>query len=149
MSGDEWPCAWTRYKALNRCNTEIIFIYISPANEDDMSLSHLTPDDTMSIPYNMVNISSDYGLVLDSTKSVPEPMLTHHQWGIVAFTWPMSYRKFHTYQSLICRRKSHITNCSQISQGPCIEQFCIIICSFSFAASPHCFKLLLPNDVIC
>ena len=34
-----------------------------------------------------VNIGSGNGLLPDSTKPLPEPMLTTDQWGAVAFTW--------------------------------------------------------------
>ena len=33
------------------------------------------------------NIGSGNGLLPDGTKPLPEPMLTYHQWGSVAFTW--------------------------------------------------------------
>ena len=36
---------------------------------------------------NLVNNGSGNGLLPDSTKSLPEPMLTNDQWGVVAFTW--------------------------------------------------------------
>ena len=32
-----------------------------------------------------VNIGSGNGLLPDSTKPLPEPLLTNHQWGSVAF----------------------------------------------------------------
>ena len=34
----------------------------------------------------LINIGSGNGLFSDGTKPFPEPMLTYHQWGIVAFT---------------------------------------------------------------
>ena len=35
---------------------------------------------------NLVNIGSSNGLIPDGNKPLPEPVLTFHQWGIVAFS---------------------------------------------------------------
>ena len=37
------------------------------------------------VSQDLVNIGSDNGLVPSGTKPLPEPMLTNHQWGFVAF----------------------------------------------------------------
>ena len=47
-----------------------------------------------------VNIGSDNGLLPDDTKPLPEPMLTNHQWGVMAFTWGQYHRKCPRYLSL-------------------------------------------------
>ena len=35
----------------------------------------------------LVNTGSSNGFVPDGTKPLPEPMLTYHSGGLVAFTW--------------------------------------------------------------
>ena len=49
----------------------------------------LVPDSTKPLPEPMltiwVNVGLGNGLVPDSTKPLPEPMLTNHQLGVVAF----------------------------------------------------------------
>ena len=59
-------------------------------------------------PYNLVNIGSGHGLLPGGTKPVPEPMLTVHQWSLVAFTWGQFHEKRSRYQSLAISLK--ITN---------------------------------------
>ena len=44
----------------------------------------------------------------DSTKPLPEPMLTFHQWDSVAFTWEQFYKKCSRIQFLIWNRKLNI-----------------------------------------
>ena len=51
----------------------------------------------------LVTIGSGYGLLSDSTKSLPEPMFTDHQWSQVTFIWvqipnelEIIYVKFHS-----------------------------------------------------
>ena len=53
-----------------------------------------------------VNIGSGNDLLPDSTKPLPEPMLTDHQWGLVAFTWEQFHKCLWT---LICNMCSEIT----------------------------------------
>ena len=48
----------------------------------------------------LVNTGSGNGLVPDSTKPLPGPMLTYHQWGLVAFTWGQFHEKCSRYLSL-------------------------------------------------
>ena len=48
-----------------------------------------------------VNIGSGNGLLPDGTKPLPEPILTNHKWGLVAFTWEQFHRKCPRYLSLI------------------------------------------------
>ena len=48
----------------------------------------------------MLNISGN-GLLPDGTKPLPEPMLTYHQSGLVAFTWRQFHTKCSIYLSLI------------------------------------------------
>ena len=40
-----------------------------------------------------VNIGSGNGLLPDGTKPLPEPVLTYHQSGPVAFTWGQFHMK--------------------------------------------------------
>ena len=44
-----------------------------------------------------VNIDSGNDLLPDGTKPLPEPMLTCHQWGSVAFTWEELQRNYSRY----------------------------------------------------
>ena len=50
---------------------------------------------------HLVNIGSGNGLLPDGTKPLPEPMLTNHQWGLVAFTRGQFCRKCPNYLSSI------------------------------------------------
>ena len=65
-----------------------------------------------------VNIGSGNGLLPDSTKPVPEPILTYHEWGFMVFTLEqfrsevqgtVLYNKFEKYT---------FKNNYHISQGP-------------------------------
>ena len=56
----------------------------------------------------LVNIGSGNGLVLSSTKPLPEPMMTYHQWGLVAFTCGQFHEKNSRYLSLTLISKSLI-----------------------------------------
>ena len=47
------------------------------------------------------NIDSDNGLLPNGTKPLPEPMLTYHQWGLMAFTWGQFYRKCSMHLSIL------------------------------------------------
>ena len=53
-----------------------------------------------------------------NTKPLPEPMLTSHQWSLVAFIWKQFHRKCSRYLSLIWVWKLLIWYLSGISQGP-------------------------------
>ena len=55
-----------------------------------------------------VNIGSGNGLLPDGTKPLPEPMLTYHQSGLVAFTQWQFHTKCSIYLSLIQVWKSLI-----------------------------------------
>ena len=52
------------------------------------SLNTLTHSGPVT-PYEKIldNTGSCNGLLPDGTKPLPEPMLTYHQWGSVAYTW--------------------------------------------------------------
>ena len=51
--------------------------------------------------WNWVNIGSGNDLVPSGTKSLPEQMLTNHQWVLLAFTWGKFHRKCSRYPCLI------------------------------------------------
>ena len=53
------------------------------------------------VTWNLVNIGSDNGLLPDGTKPLPEPMLTNHKWGLVAFTWGQFHGKCSRYLSFV------------------------------------------------
>ena len=58
---------------------------------------------------NSVNFGSSNGLLPDSTKLLPEPMLSLHQLGSVACIWGY-YHKIWTYQSVKQNHISEITS---------------------------------------
>ena len=53
-----------------------------------------------SVFMNLVSIGSGDDLLHYDTKSLPQPMLTNHQWGLVALTWGQFHRKSFRYLSL-------------------------------------------------
>ena len=65
-----------------------------------------------------VNMGSGNGLLLDSTKPLPELMLTYHWRYLVAFTWEQFHKKGSLTSSVACVRKLHFWNYYHISQGP-------------------------------
>ena len=48
----------------------------------------------------LVNTGSGNGLLPDGTKPLPEPMLTHLQWGLVAFIWGQFHKRYLSHHSL-------------------------------------------------
>ena len=56
----------------------------------------------------LVNISSGNGLLPDSTKPLPEPMLTDHQWSPVTFILRQFHKRCLNHQSLKSIWKLHI-----------------------------------------
>ena len=67
---------------------------------------------------SIVNNGSGNGLLPDGTKPFPEPMLTFHQSGPVAFKWWQFHRKHSRYQPMNYDRKFYTKLGSLISQGP-------------------------------
>ena len=55
-----------------------------------------------------VNIGSGNGLLPDSTKSLPEPMLTNHQWSPVTFISRQFHKRCLSHHSLKSIWKLHI-----------------------------------------
>ena len=55
---------------------------------------------SLGIPYGVIEFVN-IGLGDGGTKPLPQPMLTNHQWGLVAFTWGQFHRKYWRYLSLI------------------------------------------------
>ena len=49
----------------------------------------------------LVNIGSGNGSLPGGTEPLPEPKLTNHQLGLVAFTWGQFHRKWSRYLSLM------------------------------------------------
>ena len=87
------------------------------ANKVDMVLTQrglLTPFGVGDLG----NTGSGNGLLPDSTKPLPEPMLTHHQKGSVAFIRRHYNEKIWRYQSVKQNWKLHFKNHIKISQGP-------------------------------
>ena len=68
--------------------------------------------------YIGVNSGSGNGLVPDSTKSLPEPVLINLQWSLVAFTWQHFHKKWSRYLCLIRVWKCPIQDYSHLSLGP-------------------------------
>ena len=57
-------------------------------------LNLLWPSDTICLTSYRVNIGSGNSLLSGGrSKPLPGPVLTTHQWGLVAFTWGQFYRK--------------------------------------------------------
>ena len=76
-------------EALNNaleCPTHLYFIFNS-----------MWPSDTIW-RHRSVNTGSGNGLLPDGTKPLPQPMLTYHQRGSVAFSWEQFHRKCSRYQ---------------------------------------------------
>ena len=100
------------------CATES-FICLRPSwvvlKKRHLCINPLWPSDATWI---CVNIGSSNGLVPDGTKPLPEPMLTYHQQGPVAFIWVQFYKRCLSHQSLKLAWKLLIQIFVQISQGP-------------------------------
>ena len=64
-----------------------------------------------------VNAGSCNGLLTDSSKSLPEPMLTKYQWSCVALTWEQFHRKCSRYISFISVWKLLIWYYTSLHQG--------------------------------
>ena len=64
----------------------------------------------MSLSHNEFNIGSGNGLLPDSTKPLPEPMLTYSQWGRMALTWDQFHRQFSRFQFVKWVSKIHFQN---------------------------------------
>ena len=54
----------------------------------------------------------------DGNKPLPEPMLTYHQSGRVAFIWGQFHKKYHSHQPLKLAWKLSMENFDQFSQRP-------------------------------
>ena len=78
--------------------------------------------------YRLIYIVSHNGLVPDGTKPIPEPILTDHQWGPLAFSWGQLNLKCSRYQSPKCSVK--ITHWYEIATksvgGQCILKWTFI-----------------------
>ena len=66
----------------------------------------------------LVNIGLGNGLVPDGTKPLPQPRLTYHQWGLLAFSWGQFHRNCCRYHSLQCIWKLHFWKSYYITLGP-------------------------------
>ena len=100
------------------------------------------------MPYSiisLVNLGSSNGLLPDGTKPLPEPMLTNHQCGVVAFTWGQFHRKCSVYSSLVWVRKLLIYDHSCRGQW---VQILIVAYSASFHYSNQCWWDKLTNSKI-
>ena len=68
----------------------------------------LVSNDTIWQHRTWVNIGWANGLLLDGTKSLPEPILTSHYLGPLIFTWGLFHWESSSDQSLICCKISHL-----------------------------------------
>ena len=62
-------------------------------------------------PYGDIDrdsIGSGNGLLPDSTEPIPEPVLTYHQWGPVAFIWGQFHCNSSIFQWLECLWTLHV-----------------------------------------
>ena len=64
-----------------------------------------------------VNIGSGNGVLPDCTKPLPDPMLTYHQWGSVAYTREQFHRTCSMVQTVTWIRNVHLQNYCHISKG--------------------------------
>ena len=62
-----------------------------------------------------------YGLLSDGTKPLPEPTLTYHQWGPLAYSWGPFHSNCSRYNSFQNVQNVYIWKCCYISQGPIIQ----------------------------
>ena len=87
--------AWCQHASkhcLSQCWFRSMFPYIEHNLKSQkctpcLNLNSLRPSDAIWWQDIWVNIGSGNGLLPDGTKPLPEPMLTYHQWGLVAFIW--------------------------------------------------------------
>ena len=89
---------------------------------------------------NLFNIGSCNGLLLSGSKQLLEPMLTHHQWRLVAFTW----RQFHRSDQAISswygfRNKNVIT-------APLCSTFALMHCMWCYI-DPSYFGMWLHIEI--
>ena len=70
-----------------------------------MTLISLTHCGLVMVTKIWINIGSGNDFLPDSIEPLPEPLLTYHNWGFLAFTWGQFHRKCSRYLSLIWLRK--------------------------------------------
>ena len=70
---------------------------------------------------DLVNTGSGNGLSPDGTKPLPEPVLTYHQWSLMAFIWGLFHRKCLKYITVawvwIILYHSHISQRAKTPHG--------------------------------
>ena len=49
-----------------------------------------------------------HGLLPEGTKPLPEPMLTYHQLGLVAFIWGKFHRRYYSHHSLVSLKVTYL-----------------------------------------
>ena len=76
----------------------------------------------------MANIASGNGLLPESTKTHPAPLVTNHQWGLVELIWGQ-YNKLSKISSLDISLKLLLQDYSQISWWS--SQVIVSICSIA------------------
>ena len=81
-------------------------------------VNSLWPSDVIWHFRTWVNIGSGNGLLPDSNKPLPEPMLIYHQRGLVAFTGGQYHRKCSRYLSLIPVWKLEQLECLRSEDTP-------------------------------
>ena len=69
------------------------------------------------MPYIMSQKLVDSGLVPNSFKPLPQPILTYRHRDSLAFTWGKFHQKCLRFQSQKCVWKISVKNCNHISQG--------------------------------
>ena len=70
------------------------------ATVQEIIVNSLWPSDTIWRQRSWSTLAQGNGLLPDGTKPLPEPMLTYHQLGRVAFTWVQFYKRCLSHQSL-------------------------------------------------
>ena len=116
------------------CFRNSIFPGVKSVNSLWPSEAMATQDWFNMATQNWVNIGSGNGLEPDGTKPIPEPMLTYHQWDLLAFTWGKFHQKCSRYLSLIWVWKLLIHYYDHISQWP-MSQLDISLNSYTIITS--------------
>ena len=81
-------------------------------------LNSLRPSDAIWRQWSWTTLAQVMALLPDGTKPLPEPMLTYHQRGSVAYFWEQFRRNCSRYRFRIWVWKRHFEKYFQIPQGP-------------------------------
>ena len=92
----------------------------------------------------LICIGLDNALLPDGTKPLPEPVLTGHQWGLVAFTWGWNVHDIYPWYEKITnlRLHLHLLDTNELNHWYCIHSHIFVFSfSFQFSRQPHQHQL--------